>query len=154
VVAIFVELSAGDWVVVVGEAGKAILLAIDVALPEDVIGPVRLAFVTTVAAKLPVPEPVTPPVRVMVWSPVFAPEIELVPVTASVGVELPDKVIEFTVVGTIAPRVRVMAGVVVGLATLPETPLAVATDTEVTVPEPPAAAGAFANGRRPKFLPS
>jgi hypothetical protein len=146
VVAIFVELSAGDWVVVVGEAGKAILLAIEVAFPLEVIGPVRLAFVITVAAKLPVPLPVTPPVKVIVWSPVLAPEIELVPVTARVGVELPDKVIEFTVVGVIAPAIIVIAGVVVAFATVPEKPFAVATDTEVTVPLPPEEPGAFANG--------
>lgn len=40
--------------------------AIEVALPTDVITPVKLAFVTTVAAKLPVPLPVTPPVSVIV----------------------------------------------------------------------------------------
>lgn len=34
-----------------------------------------------------------------------------------------------------APKVRVIAGVVVAVATLPETPLAVVTETEVTVPE-------------------
>ena len=41
-----------------------------------------------------------------------------------------------TVVGVIAPRVRVMAGVEVGVATEPETPFAVTTDTLVTVPAP------------------
>ena len=45
----------------------------EVALPTDVTAPVRLALVTTVAANEPVPLPVTPPVRVMVWSPVFVP---------------------------------------------------------------------------------
>lgn len=40
--------------------------AILVALPTDVTVPVRLALVTTVAAKLPVPLPVTPPIRVIV----------------------------------------------------------------------------------------
>lgn len=43
----------------------------------------------------------------------------------------------FTEVGVIAPRVRVMAAAVVGLATEPETPLAVVTATLVTVPDPP-----------------
>ena len=42
----------------------------------------------------------------------------------------------FTLDGVIAPRVSVMAGVVVAFATEPETPLAVTTDTVVTVPEP------------------
>jgi hypothetical protein len=40
-------------------------------------------------------------------------------------------------VGVIAPRVKVMAGVVVAVATVPDTPLAVTTETEVTVPVPP-----------------
>lgn len=39
--------------------------------------------------------------------------------------------------GVIAPSVKVMAGVVVALATEPETPLAVTTETVVTVPAPP-----------------
>ncbi len=42
-----------------------------------------------------------------------------------------------TLDGVIAPSVNVMAGVVVAFATLPDTPLAVVTDTVVTVPEPP-----------------
>jgi hypothetical protein len=42
----------------------------------------------------------------------------------------------FTLLGVIAPNESVMAGVVVGLATVPLTPLAVATDTVVTVPDP------------------
>lgn len=40
-------------------------------------------------------------------------------------------------VGVMAPKVRVIAGVVVAVATVPDTPLAVVTDTVVTVPEPP-----------------
>lgn len=36
--------------------------------------------------------------------------------------------------GVIAPRERVIAGVEVAVATEPETPLAVVTETEVTVP--------------------
>ena len=47
-------------------------------------------------------------------------------------------VFPLTVVGVIAPRVIEMAGVVVAVATVPDTPFAVVTDTEVTVPEPPA----------------
>jgi hypothetical protein len=39
-----------------------------------------------------------------------------------------------TVVGVMAPKVRVIAGVEVAVATVPETPLAVVTDTEVTEP--------------------
>jgi hypothetical protein len=41
-----------------------------------------------------------------------------------------------TDVGVIAPSENVIAGVVVAVATLPETPLAVTTETEVTVPPP------------------
>jgi len=40
--------------------------AIAVAFPVLVTSPVKFAFVTTVAAKLPVPLPVTPPVKVIV----------------------------------------------------------------------------------------
>lgn len=103
---------------------------------ELLLATVSVPGVAIVVANDPVPEPVTAPVRVMVWSPVLAPEIELVPVTARVGVELPDMVTLLTVVGVMAPSVRVIAGVVVALATLPETPLAVATETVVTVPDP------------------
>jgi|SRR3990167_1256697 len=64
------------------------------ALPTEVTSPVRFALVITVAAKLPVPLPVTPPVRVIVWSPVFVPDrleaeiapdrLKLVPVAAPI----------------------------------------------------------------------
>jgi hypothetical protein len=37
----------------------------------------------------------------------------------------------------IAPNVRLIAGVVVGFATVPDTPFTVVTETAVTVPEPP-----------------
>ena len=80
-----------------------------------------------VVAKLPVPLPVTSLVRVMVWSPVLIP-VRLEPVTA------PD---DITLVGVMLPRVIVIAGVVVGVATLPLTPFAVTTLTDVTVPDPP-----------------
>ena len=39
--------------------------------------------------------------------------------------------------GVIAPSARVIAGVVVAVATVPDTPFALTTDTLVTVPEPP-----------------
>jgi hypothetical protein len=42
-----------------------------------------------------------------------------------------------TLVGVIAPKVIVIAGVVSAVATLPDTPFAVMTDTLVTVPLPP-----------------
>ena len=44
-------------------------LAIEVALPTEVIGPVRFAFVTTVVA---LPEDVTPPVRLALVTTVVA----------------------------------------------------------------------------------
>ena len=47
---------------------------------------------------------------------------------------LPEATIEL---GVIAPKVKVIAGVVVAVATVPETPLAVTTETLVTVPDPP-----------------
>ena len=56
------------------------------------------------------------------------------PVTASVGVDEPETTTELTEVGTILPSVRLMAGVVVLVATEPETPALLVTDTEVTVP--------------------
>jgi hypothetical protein len=62
------------------------------------------------------------------------PLIELVPVTKSVGVDAPETTTELTEVGTMAPSVRLMAGVVVLVATEPETPALVVTDTLVTVP--------------------
>lgn len=39
--------------------------------------------------------------------------------------------------GVIAPSVSVIAGVVVAVATVPETPFAVVTETDVTEPAPP-----------------
>jgi hypothetical protein len=62
----------------------------------------------------------------MVWLPVFVP-LRLEPVTVPVAA---------TDDGVIAPSVRVIAGVVVGFATVPLTPLAVVTEVLVTVPPP------------------
>ena len=62
----------------------------------------------------------------MVTLPVLVP-LRLEPVT------VPEAAID---VGVMAPRVRVIAGVVVGVATVPLTPLAVVTETDVTVPSP------------------
>jgi hypothetical protein len=56
--------------------------------------------------------------------PVFVP-LRFEPVTEPVAA---------TLVGVIAPSVRLIAGVVVGVATVPDTPLAVVTDTLVTLP--------------------
>ena len=84
--------------------------------------------VASVVAKVPVPLPVTSPVSVMVWLPVLVPE-RFDPVT------VPEAA---TDEGVIAPSVRVIAGVVVAVATEPLTPLAGATETLVTVPLLPA----------------
>jgi hypothetical protein len=52
-----------------------------------------------------------------------------------VSVPLPEVIVlPLTDVGVIAPKVKVMAGVVVAVATVPDTPLAVVTLTDVTVP--------------------
>jgi hypothetical protein len=64
------------------------------------------------------------------------PDIWEAPSTVKVF-ELPLMVAPVIALGVIAPRVKVIAGVVVAVATDPEIPLAVTTDTEVTVPEPP-----------------
>jgi len=60
------------------------------------------------------------------------PVIELVPLLASDP--LPLNVTPFTLVGVIAPSVKLIAGVVVAVATVPLTPFAVVTETLVTVP--------------------
>lgn len=69
------------------------------------------------------------PVKVRVLLAVRTLELAIVKVP-----ELEEMVKPLTVVGVMAPRIKVMAGVVVAVATVPETPLAVATETEVTVP--------------------
>ena len=79
-----------------------------------------------VALNDPVPEPVTSPVRVIVWLPVFVP-LRLEPVTVPVAA---------TEDGVMAPSAMVIAGVVVGFATVPLTPFAVVTEVLVTVPPP------------------
>ena len=66
------------------------------------------------------------------WSPVLTPD-RLDPVTVAPADIAPEAA---TLVGVIAPSVRVIAGVVVGSATVPDTPLAVVTETLVTVPLP------------------
>ena len=72
------------------------------------------------------------PVRMINWSPVLTP-IRLEPVTIARDEIAP---VAATLVGVIAPRVSVIAGVVVGVATEPDTPDAVTTETMLTVPLP------------------
>jgi hypothetical protein len=65
----------------------------------------------SVAANEPVPEPVTSPVRVIVWSPVFVPDVvpatDAVPVTVSAPLPPFVRVTPETVVPVIAPPVIV-----------------------------------------------
>ena len=63
-------------------------------------------------------------------SPVLLPEILEVPVTANVGVEVPERVMLLTVVGVIAPKERVRLGVVPPLEE-PVIPFALVTSMEV-----------------------
>ena len=99
--------------------------------PELVTSPVAMPINLLVCNEVAVPAfPVT-----LVWSPVFEPANDELPTTVMLGVELPESVTPFTEVGVIAPSVKEMAGVVVDVATVPETPFAVVTETEVTVPE-------------------
>ena len=72
--------------------------------------------------------------------PVLVPETDVVPLTASVGVDVPEMATPLTLVGVMAPSVSVMAGVVLASATDPLTPLALTTETLVTVPPPPVVA--------------
>jgi hypothetical protein len=91
----------------------------------------------SVAAIEPVPPPVTSPVRVIVWSPVFAPDVvpltDAVPVTVSAPLPPFVRVMPLTLDGVMASRVRVSAGVAPP-DDVPDIPLAVATETLVTVP--------------------
>ena len=69
----------------------------------------------------------------------------VVPPAAVKPVVVVANVSPLTVEGVIAPKVKVMAGVVVAFATVPDMPLAVVTETLVTVPEPPPASVVHAN---------
>src|SRR6185503_3158278 len=68
-----------------------------------------------------------PPRLVNAAAAVAAPEP---PLATAIGV------VGTTEFGVISPRVRLIAGVVVAVATVPDTPLAVVTETLVTVPVP------------------
>ena len=93
-----------------------------VASPATFAVPLKLMLKMLRAVARAVAVPALP--LTLVWSPVFVP-LRLLPVTA------PDAA---TLVGVIAPSVRLMAGVVVAVATVPLTPFAVVTETLVTVP--------------------
>jgi hypothetical protein len=104
---------------------KTLFIPTTVNAPDPVASPVCVALVTSPEYK-----------ELVELSPVFVPLTAVVPVTASVGVDVPDKVTPFTLEGVIAPSDKEIAGVVVLVATLPDTPFAVVTDTSVTVPLP------------------
>jgi hypothetical protein len=70
-------------------------------------------------------------------------------------VDDPENVIPLTLVGVIASSDKLIAGVVVGLATVPEIPLAVVTETDVTVPlpVPPGGSAQVPSARRKLVAP-
>lgn len=141
VVAIFVELSDGVWVVVVGLAGRLMLFAIDVVLPTDITGPERFALVVTLPAVRPEAVPVmfvptradgVPKSGVVRDGDVASTTVEPEPVVVApaIAVPLPART------GALMDVERVMAGVVLAFATVPAIPLAETTLTLVTVPVP------------------
>src|SRR5262249_46216849 len=106
------------------------------------ISVVEMAPAAIVVAKVPVPEPVTSPVRVMVWSPVLVPE-RLEPVTApeaatEVGVMLPRPtvMVPLVVIGLVPERVTPCAAARVALVTVPVPPVAERTPTAIDSPVP------------------
>jgi len=111
-----------------------------VALPTLVTGPVRLALVVTLLAVKAVAVPVifvptnadgVPNAGVTrVGDVANTTDPDPVVVAALIAVPLPCKI-------PVMEVVRVMAGVVVDVATVPANPLALTTETLVTVPEAP-----------------
>jgi hypothetical protein len=139
-----------DWFAVkyVDESNTQVFVPVPVYFNNPAVAPnvgnVTPLKPTTVNAVAPVASPVcvafeTSPLYKLftALSPVFDPDILDVPLTANVGVADPLITTLFTDVGVIAPRVIVIAGVVVFVATVPLTPFAVVTETDVTVPPPP-----------------
>ena len=68
-------------------------------------------------------------------NPFAVPRVTL-PVLVPLRLDPPTVPVAVTEVGVMAPSVKVIAGVVVGVATIPLTPLAVTTEADVTVPSP------------------
>jgi hypothetical protein len=101
------------------------------AREESVVTPVY----TTVPPVPNATEEASVPVKVRVLLAVSVLPLAIVSVPVVVVTVSP-----FTLVGVMAPRESVIAGVVVASATEPETPLAVVTETLVTVPAPPGTA--------------
>jgi len=107
--------------------------AIVVTFPNEVTSPVKLALVVTVDAVVAVAA--FPPILKLATGVVEVTTKGAVPV-ATVEVNcVPERFPEATTeVGVMAPRLNVIAGAVVALATVPLTPLAVTTEAEVTDP--------------------
>jgi hypothetical protein len=107
--------------------------AMVVVFPTEVTSPFMLALVVTVDALPPILKLVTGVVDVTTNGAVPVATVDvIVPVVDN---EIPDIVpVAVTEDGVIAPRVKVIAGVVEGFVIDPLTPFAVTTDAEVTVP--------------------
>lgn len=85
----------------------------------------------------------------IVWSPVFVPDIWLVPFTESVGLAVPQITTQFTLLGVMSPSTRVISGVVVADVTVPEIQFVLLIDTEDTVPPAPVATNCVPTIERP-----
>jgi hypothetical protein len=112
------------------ELAEVILPLLSTVIVDSVYVPATTPVVDNAVVKLPTPPPVTSPNNVIVWSPVFVPEL------------VPEKLLPLIVptaateVGVIAPRDNAIVPLVVigELDTL--MPLAPEIPTEVTVPPP------------------
>lgn len=103
------------------------------------MGPVRLAFVVT----LPAVRPDAVPVIFVPTNAVGVPSAGVTRVGDVANTTTPEPVVDAALMAVPLPDkipvtlvVRVIAGVVVAVATVPANPLAVTTDTLVTVPAP------------------
>ena len=108
--------------------------------------PTFVFTVASVVSNVPVPVPTTSPVRVIVWSPVFSPDILVIPSFASsvcvvsspvltplklAAVMLP---LAATLVGVISPRLRLKTPLSVIAPPVATIPLSPTISTLVTVP--------------------
>jgi len=130
-------------VIVAGRAGAPSLLKNVAAEPLVTVPAAELIVAVGLAAaaveSVPLVGKVTPVVPVKVKVAANAPTVISDALLGIVSVPVLVVIVRpLTVVGVIAPSVKVIAGVVVAVATLPDTPFAVTTETDVTVPELPA----------------
>lgn len=113
-----------------------------VGVADDVVVPTRFVMrllvsvsVPAMALSVPVVGSVTFVAPVLVSVIEFVADVARVLPAPSVRVPVPVVIVlPFTDDGVIAPNVKVIAGVVVAVATVPETPFPVVTDTDETVP--------------------